>query len=110
MNDCIFCRIIAGEISSNKRAESAEVLAFDDVSPSADTHILIVPKKHIGSFLEIKNDEIKIVLEMIETIQKLISQNNLQDGYKIAVNGGKYQHVPHLHWHLLAGKIKSLPQ
>lgn len=88
--------------------QSDQIAAFSDVNPQADIHILIVPKKHIGTFLELKTDA--ILAEMIVIAQKLIKDNGLnRSGYRLLFNGGKYQHVSHLHWHLLGGQIKNMP-
>lgn len=105
MEDCIFCKIIKGELPSDKVYEDNDVIAFNNIEPVADTHILICPKKHIQNFLNIssKFDFSKIVY----VIQKLINDKNIQDGYKLVINGGKYQSVPHLHWHLLAGNLEK---
>ncbi|HEY5600544.1 MAG TPA: HIT domain-containing protein [Patescibacteria group bacterium] len=108
--DCLFCRIIAGETPSNKRAESENVLAFDDINPSAQTHILVIPKKHINSFAEIDDTDEKTMFDLMDTIKNLIDKFNLNDGYKVVINGGKYQHISHLHWHLLGGRLEKMPE
>ena len=107
MNSCVFCKIVKKEIKSEIVFEGTNVLAFKDSSPSADTHILIVPKKHISSFTEIKKIDGKVVLEMMEVAQKLIKEKKLQKKYKLVINGGEYQFVPHLHLHLLGGEVKK---
>lgn len=105
MDNCVFCKIVAGELPSKKVYEDGEVLIFENIKPVADTHLLICPKKHIESFLRIsKNFDIS---PMIEAAQKVIVEKNIQDGYKLVFNGGKYQEVPHLHWHLLAGNLEK---
>ena len=103
MENCVFCKIIAGDIPTNFVAKEVDVVAFYDISPLAQTHILIAPKEHIASFLEIKDTHSELLGKMIKLAQNLILKNNLEPAYKIAFNGGKYQHVPHLHWHLLGG-------
>ena len=102
MEDCIFCKITAGEIMTNFVAEKRDVLAFYDTNPQASTHILILPKQHIRSFLDIKSTQSEIIWKMIEMAQSLIKKFNLGQAFKMTFNGGKYQHVPHLHWHLLS--------
>lgn len=103
--DCVFCKIIKGELPSDKVYEDNDVTAFNTINPVAETHILVCPKQHIQNVLNIssKFDFSKIIV----AIQKIISKKNIQDGYKLVINGGKYQSVPHLHVHLLAGKLEE---
>jgi len=100
--DCIFCKIVKREIKSPLVFENEKVVAFDDINPVADTHILIVPKKHIDSVETIGEENGKDILEMFKTSKLLVSKNKLS-AYRLTFNGGKYQHVSHLHMHLLAG-------
>ncbi len=101
--DCIFCKIVTGEIKSNFVAETEKVVAFADINPIAEVHFLIVPKKHIESVLTISDSEASDLMAMHEVAKKLIEDNKL-DAFRLAYNGGRFQHVPHLHMHLLAGK------
>lgn len=105
MDNCIFCKIVKGEAPSTKEFESEHVVAFANIAPVADTHILIVPKTHLATFLDLNDHE--IVDEMFVAAQELIEKYNLKDGYKLVFNGGKYQAVPHVHWHLLGGNFKE---
>ncbi len=107
MENCIFCKISKGAIPTNKIAETKDVIAFYDVDPSADTHILIVPKMHIGNFMSIKKEDFEVLGQMLSVVQDLVKEKNLEDKYKLVINGGKYQHVPHLHLHLLGGEMKK---
>lgn len=108
MNDCLFCKIIKREIPSNIVYESETLVVFPDISPSADIHLLIVPKKHIGGIGNIGEGYGKLLEDVYETVNKLVSENNLTDDlYRVVVNGGKAQHVPHLHFHLLGGQLKK---
>lgn len=104
MDDCIFCKIIKKEILSDIIYEDDFVIVFNDIKPVAKTHILIIPKKHISNFLDIKNNF--DFSKMIKVTQKIIKKNKIDLGYKLIFNGGKYQEIPHLHWHLLAGDLK----
>ena len=105
MNDCLFCNIIAGKISARFVFESDHLVVFPDIHPAADLHLLIVPKEHIGGIREIGGDKGKLLTEVYKTVGKLVEENNLtEDYYRVVVNGGKSQHVPHLHFHLLGGK------
>lgn len=106
MNDCLFCKIANKEIAAQIEYESSHVIAFADAHPQADIHILIVPKEHIPSFLDIQQSLAMTIGEMFKTAQELILKKGVAGGYKIVFNGGNYQHVLHLHWHLLGGNIK----
>lgn len=100
MKDCIFCKIINKEIPKEFRYEDEFVVAFDDINPVNKTHILFIPKKHIESFEEIRNDE--FLPSIRKGIQKISRDEKLLDkGYKILVNGGGAQVVNHLHFHLI---------
>ena len=107
MEDCVFCKIIKGEIPSDKVYEDDEILAFKDINPAAPVHILVIPKKHISNLLEIEeNDEI-IITKIYKVINKIVKEMNIEkDGFRVIVNCGKDagQEVMHLHFHVLAGK------
>lgn len=103
--DCIFCKIGRGEAPSTSEFENDVVIAFRSIDPVADTHILICPKKHIGSFVEI--DDADTLFEMTKAAQSLIQKYSLEGGYKIVFNGGKYLAIPHLHMHLLGGHFHN---
>lgn len=104
-DDCIFCKIALKDIETDIVSETENIIIFHDREPSADVHFLIVPKIHIKSFTELTDKE--LFWEMDEAMRTLIAQNDLeQSGYKVLFNGGYYQHVPHVHWHLLGGKMK----
>lgn len=105
MSDCIFCKIVKGESSAEVVAENKSVIAFENIKPAADTHILIIPKKHIDNFINSELDD--VIGEMSKIAQKIIVDRKLEDGYKIIFNGGKYQAIAHLHWHLLAGEMRE---
>jgi len=107
MTDCIFCKIVAGEIPSKKAAETINVLAFYDIDPSAETHVLVIPKKHIETFLDLKKEHSNILSQMLRLTQQLIKSEKIDRKYKLVINGGEYQFVPHLHWHLLGGEVKK---
>src|SRR3989339_1436806 len=96
--DCVFCKIINKEIpTKNIRYEDSDIIAFDSIDPVAKTHILIVPKKHIISFLEINDDY--DFSKIIKAAQKIIVENKIELAYKLVFNGGKFQTIQHLHWH-----------
>lgn len=103
MNDCLFCKLITREITPKFIYESEGVVAFHDIKPRAKTHILVVPKKHIPTFLDIKVDDQVLLSEMLSVLQNFTKEKvSGKIGYKVVVNGGQYQEVPHLHWHFLA--------
>ena len=107
MSDCIFCKIIAGEIPSDKLYEDDAVIALRDIHPQAPVHFLVVPKAHIRSAAEISAENSAEVSHCFEVIAKLSVQEKLSDGFRVINNCGENagQTVPHLHFHVLAGKI-----
>ena len=106
--DCLFCKIIKKEIPSNIVYETNSLVVFPDINPSADVHLLIVPKDHIGGISDIEKSHGDLLSEVYEVVDKLVKENNLTDDlYRVVVNGGKAQHVPHLHFHLLGGQWKK---
>lgn len=104
MKDCIFCQIVAGDISSDKAYEDEFVVGFKNIDPQADTHLVFIPKSHIASLREVVEPELlgKVLLALRDTAKKL----NIAD-YKVINNNGHYQHVPHIHFHLLGGTLKG---
>lgn len=100
--DCIFCKIVSGEIKSAPVYQTDTVMAINDINPVADTHILLFPKRHIDSVMTIKKGDGEVLEEMFGAAQKLIAERKL-DAFRLAFNGGHYQHIPHLHMHLVAG-------
>ena len=107
MEDCLFCKIIKGEIPSTKVYEDEFVYAFKDINPAAPIHILVIPKKHITSLVEINDDDKEFIWKIHEAINKIArDQGFIKDGYRVIVNCGKNagQEVMHLHYHLLAGE------
>ena len=100
--DCLFCKLVAGEIKTDKVLETTDVVAVKDINPVAETHIVIIPKVHIDSVLTIRASDSSDIIKMFEIAQKLVKDKKL-DAFRLAFNGGRYQHVSHLHMHLLAG-------
>ena len=104
--NCIFCKIIKGEIPSKKVYEDEEILAFNDINPAAPIHVLVIPKKHITSLAEMKDGDEKIVGKIYKVINEIAEQLGVKEnGYRVIVNCGKDggQEVGHLHFHLIAG-------
>ena len=110
MSDCIFCKIIAGEIPSKKVYEDDLVFAFHDISPMAPVHVLIVPKTHIPSADGVDASNSASVAAIFEAIPKVAASLGLSNGYRVITNCGEdgCQTVKHLHFHLLGGK--KLPE
>lgn len=107
--DCIFCRIVKKEIPAKVVLEDEDIISFEDIHPSADIHILIVPKIHIKNFKELEEKHKDILLKVYVTATKLVGQFNLEnDFYRVVVNGGKAQEIPHLHFHFLGGNWKKI--
>jgi histidine triad (HIT) family protein len=110
MSECLFCKIINKDIPGDIVYEDDDILAFNDIDPKAPVHILIIPKKHISTFNDIKDYEISG--KITEAIQKLVQKKSLEnDGYRIVVNCNQHggQAVYHLHYHLLGGRQMQWP-
>ena len=103
--DCIFCKIIAGDIPSAKVYEDELVYAFRDIAPMAPTHILIVPKTHLASADEVTAENSASVARIFEVIPKIAASESLGGGYRVITNCGAdaCQSVKHLHFHILGG-------
>ncbi len=104
MKDCVFCKIIKEETKNIFLYQDLDFVVFNSNALAAEHHLLIVPKNHINSFMELSNE----ILGMTKVAQKMVKDLNLSDGYKMIFNGGKYQEVPHVHWHLLAEKLEEI--
>lgn len=104
--DCLFCKIIAGEIPSAKVYEDDMIYAFKDISPIAPVHYLIIPKEHITGASEITAENSKYVAHIFEVAAKIAKEEGFADGFRVITNCGEDagQTVHHLHFHLLAGK------
>ena len=106
MADCLFCKIIAGEIPSAKVYEDELVYAFRDIAPQAPTHILVIPKAHIESCNGITTENSAVVAHIFEVIPQIAREEGLENGYRVVSNCGADagQTVHHLHFHILGGK------
>lgn len=106
MENCLFCKIVAGDIPSNKLYEDELVYAFADIHPQAPTHFLVIPKLHIQSIAQVDRSNSAVVARCIEVIALLAEREGLSGGFRVIANSGADagQTVPHLHFHLLAGK------
>ena len=106
MSDCIFCKIIAGDIPSSKVYEDEKVYAFRDINPMAPVHVLVVPKEHIPSADAVSAENSTYVARIFEVIPKIAASEGLTNGYRVITNCGEdgCQSVKHLHFHILGGK------
>lgn len=105
--NCIFCKIINGEIPSNKVYEDDKVLAFNDINPVAPYHILVIPKKHYDSIIDVPEEDMEIIGYMHNVINKIAKEQGFDKaGFRIINNCGEDggQEVKHIHYHVLAGK------
>ena len=107
--DCLFCKIIKGEIPSTKVYEDEKILAFRDINPQAPTHVLVIPKEHIESANAVTEENSAVVAHIFETIPKIAKSEGLDSGYRVITNVGEHrcQSVKHLHFHILGGKQLS---
>ena len=110
-SDCLFCKILAGEIPVDLVYESETAVAFRDINPQAPTHILIMPKAHIPSLAEITVDHRAIMGHMLFVASELAKSEGISSrGYRLVINSGPEsgQEVPHLHLHLLGGRVMGM--
>jgi len=110
MADCIFCKIVAGEVPADIRYQDDKLIAFRDVNPLAPTHLLIIPRKHIPSLLEVFDAETSLIGDMAGVANQLAKREGIaQKGYRLVINCGLQggQGVAHLHMHLLGGRHLS---
>ena len=110
MENCIFCKIVAGGIPSTKVYEDETVLAFRDIAPMAPTHILVIPKTHIPDAGSVTPENSAVVAHIFEVIGEIAKAEGLTEGFRVVSNCGAHagQTVPHLHFHILGGKQLSL--
>ena len=110
MSDCLFCKIIAGDIPSNKVYEDDLCYAFNDIAPQAPVHFLVIPKAHIASVAGVNAENSAVVAHIFEVIAKLTKEKGIES-YRVVSNIGEQagQSVPHLHFHVLAGRDMTWP-
>ena len=108
--DCLFCKIVAGQIPSTKVYEDELVFAFRDIAPQAPTHILVIPKSHIASVNDVTAENSAVVAHIFQVIPQIAAAEGLTNGYRVVSNCGPDagQTVQHLHFHILGGKELSL--
>lgn len=103
MEECVFCKIIKGIIKVDFLHDDDNCVVFKSNAPVAEHHLLVVPKKHVSTFLDLDD----VISSMTKVAQKMVNDLDLKDGYKMIFNGGKYQEVMHVHWHILGGKLED---
>ncbi len=110
-SDCLFCRIAGGEIPSEKVYANDEVLAFRDIQPRAPTHLLVIPRRHVGSAHDLTDADGELLGRLFSVMRRLADDAGLGSGYRIVTNVGPDagQSVEHLHFHLLGGRHMSWP-
>ncbi|MEB3329062.1 MAG: histidine triad nucleotide-binding protein [Candidatus Sericytochromatia bacterium] len=112
MSDCLFCRLVAGELPAQKVHEDAYTLAFRDLHPQAPTHLLVIPKRHIGGFAELTAADGPLLGHLAAAANTAAQEAGLAEGgYRVVCNQGRDagQTVPHLHWHVLGGRPLAWP-
>ena len=112
MTDCLFCKIVAGDVPSDEVMSSEDTYAFRDINPGAPTHVLVVPRRHIESAATVTADDADTLAELIATAQAVARQEGIADsGYRLVFNVGDdaLNSVPHLHLHVLGGKRLGWP-
>ena len=109
--DCLFCKIVAGEIPAKKLYEDEHAIAFTDINPQAPVHVLIVPRRHISSHAQATRSDASLLGHMLNVASEIAQQQGLGRGYRTVINTGPDggQTVDHLHMHLLGGRAMHWP-
>ena len=108
--DCVFCKIVAGEMPGDIVYQDEGLIAFRDINPMASTHLLVIPKKHIPSLVDLSEAESSLIGDMVKVANQLAKREGISEsGYRLVINCGEQggQLVPHLHLHLLGGRQLS---
>lgn len=112
MSECLFCRVLSGELPSNEVASSEHSYAFRDLNPVAPTHVLVIPRIHIENADEIRPEHAEVLADMVATAQQVARQEGVAEGgYRLVFNVGRDtgNSVPHLHLHVLGGRQMGWP-
>ena len=112
MSDCLFCKILAGDIPSEEVASTANTFAFRDIQPTAPTHVLVIPRQHIDHAGELRAEHADVLAEMFATAQAVAASEGVADsGYRLVFNVGDDANnsVPHLHLHVIGGRRMGWP-
>ena len=105
MSDCVFCKIVRGEIPSNKVYEDDDILAFQDINPARPVHVLVIPKKHLTSLATVTPEDAGVLGKMLAKANEIAVSQGSTDGFRVIVNSGRVggQEVAHLHLHIVGG-------
>ena len=105
MEDCLFCKIVRGEIPAKKAYEDEHVIAFHDINPARPLHLLVIPKRHITSLQTVTVDDEPVLGRMLAVANRLAMENGSPEGFRVIINNGRVggQEVPHLHAHVVGG-------
>ena len=105
MSDCLFCKIVAGQIPAKKVFEDEDILAFNDINPARPVHVLLIPKKHITSLATATADDTPVLGRMLAVASSIATEQGSPDGFRVIINTGRVgnQEVPHLHIHIVGG-------
>lgn len=112
MSDCIFCKIDRGEIPAEKVHEDGDLFVIRDINPQAPTHLLIIPKRHIPTLLDLEDADLPVIGRVYDVANRLAREHGFEkSGYRVVVNcgAGAGQSVFHIHYHLLAGRAMKWP-
>jgi histidine triad (HIT) family protein len=111
MTDCLFCKIVAGEIPSDKLYEDDEILAFWDIAPQAPKHFLVIPKKHIAAPVDVQEEDDRIFGKLMRIGSQLAKEQGVGDGFRLIFNNGAKagQVVFHIHMHVMGGRERPWP-
>ncbi len=112
MGDCLFCGIIKGDIKGDIVYQDSSVVAFRDINPKAPVHLLIVPRKHLSTLLDVGQEDKKLIGDLMDVCTKLAKDQGIsEDGFRVVVNcgAGAGQSVFHIHFHLLGGRPLTWP-
>jgi histidine triad (HIT) family protein len=110
-SDCLFCRIVAGELPADVVHREQGILAFQDIHPVAETHVLVVPERHIDDLRQLRSEDAPLWLRLTQVANEVAADLGHDQGYRFYVNVGTAggQTVPHLHVHVMAGSMHRLP-
>ena len=105
MSDCIFCKIVAGNIPAGKVYEDEDILAFNDINPARPVHVLVIPKKHITSLATVAAEDTPVLGKILAKANEIAVAQGSPDGFRVIINTGRVgqQEVPHLHAHIVGG-------
>lgn len=105
MSDCIFCKIVNGDIPAKKVYEDEAILAFYDIAPARPVHVLVIPKKHITSLMTAVPEDAAVLGKMLAKANEIAVAQGSTDGFRVIINNGRVggQEVPHLHMHIVGG-------